>query len=144
MRTKILLGACSLLLLLAMQTPLGAQSFTGQIVGTVSDQSAAVLPGVSIIVTNTETNANREVITNEAGNITVPGLAAGQYKVEAQLPGFRSEIRTGVLLQVNQTVRMNFQMSVGDLSQTVEVTGTASLVQSDSAALGQVIDRAQI
>src|SRR3989442_5081701 len=79
---------------------LEAQSFTGQVVGTVTDPSGAVLPGVSVTVTNTGTNAARQVITNEAGGYTVPGLPAGEYKVEARLPGFRTEVRSGIVLQV--------------------------------------------
>ena len=133
-----------LVLSLAITASAAAQGFTGQIVGTVTDQTKAVLPGVTITVTNTGTGASREVLTNEAGGFNVPALPAGTYRVEAQLTGFRTEARTGVTVQVNQIARVNFDMSVGDVSQTVEVTGTAPLIETDSAALGQVVDRKKI
>ena len=121
-----------------------AQSFTGQIVGSVDDQTGAVLPGVSITIINVDTNATREILTNETGNYTVTALPAANYRVEAQFPGFATQIRTGVVLQVNQTARLDFEMAVGDVATTIDVIGTAPLVETDTASLGQVIDRDKI
>lgn len=129
---------------IAGPTPARAQSFTGQIVGTVTDQSGAILPGVSITITHLGTNAVREVLTNEAGGYTAPGLSAGEYRIEARLSGFRTEIRTGIVVQVNQIARANFELTVGEVAQTIEVTGAAPLIETDSAAVGQVIDRKKI
>jgi len=70
-----------LVLCLAITASAAAQGFTGQIVGTVTDQTKAVLPGVTITVTNTGTGASREVLTNEAGGFNVPALPAGTYRV---------------------------------------------------------------
>jgi Carboxypeptidase regulatory-like domain len=121
-----------------------AQSFTGQIVGTVTDQTGGALPGVTITVTNTGTNAQRVIITNETGSYTVPALPSGTYRVEAQLPGFKTQARSGLVIQVNETPRINFVMTVGEISQTVEVLGSAPLIETETASLGQVIDRDKI
>src|SRR5690348_15559651 len=93
----------ALILLLTAVINVSGQSFTGQLVGTVTDQTGAVLPGVTVTVTNTGTNAARQVFTNESGGYTVPGLPAGSYRVDAELPGFATQIRTGIELQVNQS-----------------------------------------
>ena len=140
----VLVVSLAVLLLTAGGPAAFAQSFTGQIVGSVADQTGAVLPGVTITATNVDTNATREILTNETGNYTISALPAGNYRVEAQFPGFATQVRTGVVLQVNQIARLNFEMAVGDVAQTIDVIGTAPLVETDSASLGQVIDRDKI
>src|SRR5437870_164139 len=72
-----------------------------QISGTVKDQSGAVLPGVEIAVTRTDTSATRMTITNETGAYAIPNLPVGPYKLEATLPGFVTFVQTGIVLQVN-------------------------------------------
>src|SRR5262245_28684360 len=74
---------------------------TAQISGTARDQSGAVLPGVEIKVTQTETGISRDTITNETGAYVLPNLALGPYRLEASLPGFRTYAQTGIVLQVN-------------------------------------------
>src|SRR5262245_65984022 len=80
---------------------------TAQISGTVKDQSGAVLPGVEITVTQTETNIPRSTITNETGSYVLPNLAVGPYRLEATLPGFRSYVQNGIVLQVNGSPVIN-------------------------------------
>src|SRR5262245_54017226 len=74
---------------------------TAQISGTVRDQSGAVLPGVEITATQTETGIIRTTITNETGSYNLPNLAVGPYRLEVALPGFRTFVQTGIVLQVN-------------------------------------------
>src|SRR5690348_2621776 len=74
---------------------------TAQISGTVRDQSGAVLPGVEISATQTDTGIMRTTVTNETGSYVLPNLAVGPYKLEAALPGFRTFIQNGIVLQVN-------------------------------------------
>jgi hypothetical protein len=140
----VLVASLAVLLLTAGGPAAFAQSFTGQIVGSVADQTGAVLPGVTITATNVDTNATREILTNETGNYTITALPAGNYRIEAQFPGFATQVRTGVVLQVNQAARIDFEMAVGDVAQTIDVIGTAPLVETDTASLGQVIDRDKI
>src|SRR5262249_6628856 len=74
---------------------------TAQISGTVRDQSGAVLPGVEITATQTETGISRNTITNETGTFVMPNIVVGPYRLEAALPGFRTYAQTGIVLQVN-------------------------------------------
>ena len=113
-RRLALSALITLLTALCLQPAVAAQSFTGKIAGMVSDQSGAILPGVSITVTNTATNATREILTYETGSYVIPALPAGNYVVMAEFPGFSTQTRTGVVLQVNQTARVDFQMQVGE------------------------------
>ena len=74
---------------------------TAQITGTVKDQTGAVLPGVEVTATQTETGIPRTAVTNETGSYVLPNLAIGPYRLEATLPGFRTYAQTGIVLQVN-------------------------------------------
>src|SRR5262245_12119542 len=74
---------------------------TAQISGTVRDQTGAVLPGVEVTATQTDTGIARTAVTNETGSYILPNLAVGPYRFEAVLPGFRTFVQTGIVLQVN-------------------------------------------
>src|SRR5438105_15664640 len=76
---------------------------TAQISGTVRDQSGAVLPGVEVTATNTGTGISRNAVTNETGGYVLPNLPIGPYRLEAALPGFRTFVQTGIVLQVNSS-----------------------------------------
>src|SRR5438046_1273659 len=80
---------------------------TAQISGTVKDQSGAVLPGVEVTATQTDTGIARTTVTNETGSYVLPNLITGPYKVEASLPGFRTFVQTGIVLQVNTAPVLN-------------------------------------
>src|SRR5262245_503196 len=92
----------ALLLSLLMCAQAWAQA-TAQISGTVKDPSGAVLPGVGITATQTETGIARMTVSNETGAYTLPNLPVGPYKLEASLPGFRTFIQTGIVLEVNSS-----------------------------------------
>src|SRR5436189_2564204 len=80
---------------------------TAQISGTVKDQSGAVLPGVEITATQTGTGAMRTAVTNETGSFVLPSLPLGPYRVEAALPGFRTFVQTGIVLQVDSSATIS-------------------------------------
>src|SRR5215470_1503157 len=80
---------------------------TAQISGTVKDQSGAVLPGVEVTVTQTETSASRTAVTNETGTYVFSNLPIGPYRLEAGLPGFRTYVQTGIVLEVNASPAIN-------------------------------------
>src|SRR5437773_686452 len=86
---------------LCLCTTLAWAQATAQISGAVRDQSGAVLPGVEITVTQTETGVARTTVTNETGSYALPNLPIGPYRLEAALPGFRSFVQSGIELQVN-------------------------------------------
>src|SRR5262245_53432295 len=140
----MLKGLLALVLVFGGTTASWAQAITGTILGSVSDSSGAVLPGVSITAINTGTNQSRTTITNESGNFSLPSLQIGVYRVEAELTGFKKEIHSGVTLQVDQRARIDFVLTDGQVSETLEVTAEAPLVQTDDSSIGAVIDSQKV
>src|SRR2546427_2925617 len=117
---------------------------TAQISGTAKDQSGAVLPGVELTATQTATGIARSVVTNETGSYVLPNLPIGPYRLEASLPGFRTFVQTGIVLQVNGNPEINVVMAVGQVAETVEVQADAALVETRRTGVGQVIDNVRV
>src|SRR5688572_29041073 len=117
---------------------------TAQITGTVRDQSGAVLPGVEITATQTETGIVRNAISNETGSFVLTNLATGPYRVEAALSGFRTFVQTGLVLQVNADAVINAVLEVGQVAETVEVQANAAMVETRSVGIGAVIENERI
>ena len=117
---------------------------TAEISGTARDQSGAVLPGVEIRVTQTETGGIRNSVTNETGSYVLPNLPIGPYKLEASLPGFRTYAQTGIVLQVNSNPVINVTLEVGQVAETIEVQANAALVETRSTSIGQVVENTRI
>src|SRR6266550_3855415 len=117
---------------------------TAQITGTVKDQSGAVLPGVEITATQTETGVARTTVTNETGTFALPNLVTGPYRLEAALPGFRTFVQTGIVLQVNGNPEVNVVLEVGQVAETVEVQADTALVETRATGVGQVIDNVRV
>src|SRR5262245_47085424 len=111
------LAVVSFLCLFTCVTAWG-QGATAQISGTVRDQSGAVLPGAEITATQTETGATRMAVSNETGSYILPNLAVGPYKLEVSLPGFRTFVQTGIVLQVNSNPIVNAVLDVGQVAET--------------------------
>src|SRR5215831_7992237 len=129
---------------LALCQPILAQTVVSQISGTVRDPTGAVLPGVEVKVTNTDTTAARTVITTETGTYVVPNLPVGPYKLEATLPGFSTYAQSGIVLQVNSNPTINVVLQVGQVSSVVEVQADANMVETHSNVIGQVIDQQRV
>jgi len=129
--------------LIAAALPLCAQNY-GEINGTVTDPTGAVIAGATVTVTNTATNIARTVQTNASGNYTVPFLAPGLYDVRAEQAGFKAVSRAGVQLQVGASAQINIAMEVGEVTETVAVTGTAALLTTQGTAVGTVIENKRI
>lgn len=127
--------------LLLLCSVCSAQMPTGQITGLVTDPSGAIVPGTRIEVTDVNTHSRRVAVSNESGFYTVTPLPPGHYRVEAQKQGFESVIRDDVKLEVAQSVRVDFTLNLGTTTQAVTVSTTVPLVDSQSASLGQVIQR---
>ena len=103
---------------------------TASISGTVRDESSGVLPGATVTATQTETGLVRSTVSNETGSYSLPNLPLGPYRLEATLSGFRSFAQTGIVLQVNSSPVINPVLSVGEIAEQVQVTGTAQLVDT--------------
>ena len=118
---------------------MNAQVERGSIVGTITDKSGAVTPGVEVTVTNENTNATVAVRTDESGNYAAVNLLAGSYTVSAKNIGFSNQVFKGFVLQVGQEARLNIVLEVGAVEQVVEVNAVAPLLQTENASVGQVI-----
>src|ERR1051326_8793664 len=105
---------------------------TAQINGIVRDATGAVLPGVEVTATQTETGIVRKTVTNETGAYVLPNLALGPYRLEAALPGFRTFVQTGIALQVNSNPAVNVVLEVGQVTEQVEVQANAAQVETRS------------
>ena len=121
-----------------------AQGPAGVINGTVTDPSGAVVGDVAVRVSNTETGVARETKTNASGLYSFPELLPGTYTVSAEHAGFKRQIQSNITLQVQQTVRVDFALSVGEVSQAVEVTSSAPLLSTEDATVGQVVENKRI
>ncbi|HYT67209.1 MAG TPA: TonB-dependent receptor [Vicinamibacterales bacterium] len=134
------------LLLLGTSLPAAAQSqaINGSIEGTIKDTSGAALPGVTVTITNTETGAQRAVITGERGQYRAPLLPLGKYDVVAQLQGFKKFEQKGITLQAGQTALIDISLSVGDVSETITVTGESPVAQPGRIDLGRTIGEAEV
>jgi len=122
----------------------GQGGTSGTLVGTISDASGAVIPGVSISARNLDTNIVRTEVTGGAGVFTIPNLLAGRYEVKATKEGFRTAAVPNVKLDVNATFRVNITLELGEVSQTVEVTAAAPTLQTDDASVGHLIEQQRI
>jgi hypothetical protein len=136
----------ALALALASALPTAAQStaINGTIEGTITDDQGAVLPGVTVTVTNVETGDTRAVVTNESGLYRAPLLPLGNYKVEAELQGFKKYEQSGVTLRAGQTAVIDFKLSVGTLSETVTVTADSPIVDLAKIEQGRTLSTAEI
>jgi len=121
-----------------------AQTPTATVTGQVRDSSGAAVPGARVVARNIQTNIEREAVTSENGDYTIPLLNVGEYQVSVEKQGFKKAVQTGLVLQVDQKARLDFTLQIGQVSESVEVTAAASLVQTDSASVGTVIDNKRV
>ena len=124
--------------------PLFGVGTTGTIVGTVKDTTGGVIANAAVNVRNLETNASRRVQTNESGDYTVPLLPPGKYEIVVEGTGFRRAVFTDIAVAVDQTVRVDVALKIGEMNQEVTVAASTPLVQTDSSTIGQVVDEDQV
>src|SRR5437764_1801373 len=132
--------AAALLLVCVLSANAFAQTTNATLGGTVSDSTRALIPGVSVTATNTQTGIVTTSVTNETGAYQFASLQTGIYKVTAELPGFQTQVYNDVTLGVSQQVRLNFTLQVGTQSQSVEVNVAAdTLIATTSSSVGSVL-----
>src|ERR1700680_231755 len=129
---------CAVALLLAGQPLLQAQVTTGMIAGLVTDPSGSALPDVSVTVTEVDTATPTTVNTDAAGNYLATNLKIGMYTVSFQKQGFQRSVESNVDVGIGQVVRVDVALKVGVVTQTVEVTGAAPLLQTETSSLGTI------
>jgi hypothetical protein len=141
MKPRVFSAICGLLVLAATA---GGQSITGSVTGLVTDASGAVIPGATVSVTNKGTNIQSTATTDQSGNYTDPLLPRGEYRVEVSAGGFKRSVREGIVLQVQQTARVDIQMVVGEVAESVLVTADATKLETENATLSKVVDNRAI
>lgn len=121
-----------------------AQTTSTSILGTVTDKSGAVVAGAKITARNVGTGVARAATTTNTGDFNFPLLDVGTYDVTVEMPGFKTETRSGIGIQINDKARIDFNLQVGTQSDVVEVRSEAALLQTDEASLGQVVGTKRI
>jgi hypothetical protein len=136
--------ALALALVVVAATNAFAQIDTGSIVGTVKDQSGAVLPGVTVTAAQEATGVVLTAVANGAGQYVFPSLKVGRYVLSAELSGFKRALRRDIDVNVQARVEIDFQLSVGEVSEEVVVNARAELLQTQSADIGSIVDARQM
>ena len=117
-----------------------AQAVKGGLVGNIADQSGFALPGVTVTITEVNTNISYSTASNESGYYIFSNLKDGTYRVAAELSGFKRAVRDGVDVPVNATPRVDLKLEVGAVEESVTVTGQSPLLQTDRADTGRIIE----
>jgi hypothetical protein len=134
----------ALSLCLICSTMMFAQGTGGRILGRVADPSGAVLAGVKVTLTNEATGVSNESTTNGAGDYGFPQVPVGTYTLSFDLAGFKTNVRKGIVVDLNQVITLNSSLQIGETKETVEVTSEAPLVDTSSTQLGAVMDARQV
>src|SRR5450432_3691505 len=142
--SQLRLRSVFVLLSVVMGISIAAIAQQATIVGTITDPSGAALPNVNVTVTNLDSNAVKQMQTNASGQFVIPDLNIGHYSVKAELAGFKSSEQKNVVLQVGDRDRIDFQMQVGGVQETVTVEADPVRVQTDSGEQSNVITGQQI
>lgn len=116
-----------------------AQQDTGIITGVISDPSGSAIPNAAVVLLNVGTNASMTVNTDSNGLFVATPLRIGSYTISVEARGFKKSVRESILLRVQDRIRVDFRMEVGQVSETIEVSAEAPLLQSETTSLGQVI-----
>src|SRR6266566_3342776 len=125
-------------------SPLWGQTLKGTILGTLTDSSHAVVPNAQVAITDVNTNFHRTETSNDSGFYVFANLDPGKYRVEVEHPGFRKVVRSDIDLSSNTTIRADLELTPGVVSEVVDVTAGAQLLQTDRADTGGKIDNQQL
>ena len=116
----------------------------GQITGQVRDSSGALVPDAAVTATNAATNLSRSTVTNKEGAYSFPDLSPGIYSVRVAAKGFGVVVKTNVEIQVQQVLQLDFDVAVGQNTQTIEVAANAAELSTENATVGTVIEEQRI
>jgi Carboxypeptidase regulatory-like domain/TonB dependent receptor len=132
------------LLLCAFAVRLASQSTTGSIAGTVTDPSGAVIPNATVVVTDLGTNIETRTVTDQSGSYVVTPLAIGRYSVAIEAKGFKRFIDSGITVNVQDRLRVDAVLQIGQAADSIQVEAAAPLLEADTSTLGQVVDSQRI
>ncbi|HET8550479.1 MAG TPA: TonB-dependent receptor, partial [Bryobacteraceae bacterium] len=143
-RNGLRIYTCALATLLLAAALLTAQETRGTILGSVKDPSAAVIPGATVVITNTDTNTVVRTTSNQAGLFEAPLLMPGQYEVAVESTGFKSYVRRGLTLTVGSRIALDVRLEIGQTADAITVTAEEPLVETTSASVGQTFDNRSV
>src|SRR6266540_591267 len=123
---------------------LPAQVETARITGTIRDQSGGLVSGARVTITNVRTNIGSDTTTREDGTFESVPLRIGEYRVAVEAPGFKRAVRSGLVLQIQQTAVLDLTLELGEIAQEVSVTAQVPLLTTNEPTQGQVIDNQKI
>ncbi len=138
------IAAIALLAILLPGNDIFAQTVTGSILGTLTDVSGAAITSASVVIVNQETGIEYRAAVGDSGEYIATNLPPATYSVKTQLTGFKPTLVKDVVLLANRSARVNLILEPGSLNQTVEVTATAPVVNSENATLGNIMDSQSI
>ncbi len=124
--------------------PLYAQESRATIVGRVTDPTGATVAGASLKVRNLATNATVDTTTNEGGNFEIPYLLPGSYAVVVEMAGFKRSQRDSVELRVNDRLKLDFTLELGNATESVTITAETPLLESSTANIGLIMDERRV
>src|SRR4051794_13662788 len=124
---------------LLLAAPAMSQSFYGSLIAVVKDAQGALIPGASVVLVNTATNDRREGVSGGDGTYPFVNLVPGTYRLEVELTGFQRYVRDGIQVNVQSAPRIDAALQLGNLSETIQVTGAAPLLQTQNASVGSVV-----
>jgi hypothetical protein len=130
--------------LLGSQTRTWAQAVTGTILGTVTDSTGAVVAGARITLVNENTGGTTALVTDAHGDYTAPSLPTGRYTIRGEMPGFKTVTLSNLDLGVDQRLRMDIGLEVGELTESVQIEASTPLLQTSSSELGTTVKGEQI
>ncbi len=142
-RVKSLLALFFAITFLCNAGRLAAQTSTGRIEGIVTDNSGSALPGATVTAINIGTNATRNDVTDRSGAYSFPALPVGDYRVQAELSGFKPTV-SPITLAVSQVARLDLKLQLGGVSETVTVTAAAPVIEKSTSEISTLIEEKQI
>jgi hypothetical protein len=143
--TKRWLGFAAMLVAMALMAATAqAQKTTGTILGTVTDAQGGAVSGASVVAKNAATNLERSATTDSSGYYRLELLPAGTYTVTLEKTGFKRQVLTGIVLQIDQDARIDATMQLGEVSQQIEVSSAPPLADTTTATIGDVIENKRI
>jgi hypothetical protein len=144
MKTGLAPIVTALVSTLVLATPTRAQVATGTILGTVTDTSGAGVPGATVTATNLDTQFSRGATTDMSGQYTLPLMPVGNYKVDFVLDGFKNLSRTGILLEVGRSARIDVSIEPGNVAETITVVGASPLVETSQTAVSRSVSQNEV
>lgn len=144
MSSKSVISLLKSAVLLTMLSGLSYGQSTAEITGRVTDSTGAIIPAVQIVVTNVDRETVRQTTSGDVGYYTFTRLEPGNYAISVESEGFKSVSRPGIVLEVNQSARIDFVLEVGAVTETIEVVAASPVLETNTAQLGTVVSKRQI